>query len=44
MIKKELSKEKREFLFKNIFTASLKCFVVGKSEVSEEEQKKAGEF
>lgn len=44
MSKKKLSKEEREFLSTNRFTAPLKCFVVGKSEVSEEEQKEAEEF
>lgn len=44
MTKKELSKEEHEFLSKNRFIAPLKCFVVGKSEVSEEEQKEAEEF
>lgn len=44
MSKKELSKEEREFLSTNRFTAPLKCFVVGKAVVSEEEQKEAEEF
>lgn len=44
MSKKELSKEEIEFLSKNRFTAPLKCFVVGKAIVSEEEKKEAEEF
>lgn len=44
MSKKKLSKEEREFLSKNRFTAPFKCEVVGKSEVSEEERKEAKEF
>lgn len=44
MSKKKLSKEEREFLSKNRFTAPLKCFVVWKSQVSEEEGKKLKNF
>lgn len=44
MSKKKLSKEEREFLSKNRFTAPFKCEVVGKVTVSEEEQKEAEEF
>ena len=44
MSKKKLSKEEREFLLTNRFTVPLKCFVVGKAVVSEEEKKEAEEF
>lgn len=44
MSKKKLSKEEREFLSTNRFTAPLKCFVVGKAVVTEEEKKEAEEF
>lgn len=44
MSNKKLSEKEREFLSKNRFTAPLKCFVVGKSEVSEEERKEAKEI
>ena len=44
MSKKKLSKEEREFLLTNRFTAPFKCEVVGKAVVSEEEKKEAEEF